>query len=56
MGQKPSPEYDLADWVLGRFPAEELRTLTEQVAPAMAEAVTLILAGKPEDAMTRFSK
>ena len=56
VGQKPSPEYDLADWVLGRFPAEELRTLTEQVAPAMAEAVTLILAGKPEDAMTRFSK
>ena len=56
VGQKPSPEYDLADWVLGRFPAEELRTLTELVAPAMAEAVTLILAGTPEDAMTRFSK
>lgn len=56
VGQKPSPEYDLAAWVLGRFPQDELRLLEETMAPRVADAVELMLAGKPEDAMSRYSK
>ena len=29
VGQKPHPDYDLADWVLGKFPQEDAKTLLE---------------------------
>lgn len=56
VGQKPSPDYDLADWVLGHLPAQELHEIEETVAPRMADAVRLILLGKPDLAMSQYSK
>ncbi len=54
VGKKPHPDYDLADWVLGRFPKEESAAVTEVCARA-AEAVELMLAGKIDEAMNRYS-
>lgn len=56
VGQKPSPDYDLADWVLGRLPANERELLRDTVAPRMADAVRLLLEGQPDLAMSRYSK
>lgn len=56
VGQKPSPDYDLADWVLGRLPADEREFLRNTVAPRMADAVRLLLEGQPDIAMSRYSK
>lgn len=56
VGQKPSPDYDLADWVLGRLPADERELLQNTVAPRMADAVRLLLEEQPDLAMSRYSK
>lgn len=56
VGQKPTPDYDLADWVLGHLPAQELTEMRETVAPRMADAVRLLLEGKPDLAMSQYSK
>lgn len=55
VGQKPTPEYDLADWVLGKMPPKDLEKLKE-VAKCVPDAVRLILDGKCDEASTRFSK
>ncbi len=54
VGKKPHPEYDLADWVLGHFPAEANETLADTCARA-ADAIELMLVGRTEEAMNRFS-
>ncbi len=54
VGKKPHPDYDLADWVLGRFPKEEGETLAD-VCRRAADAVELMLGGKIDEAMNRFS-
>ena len=54
VGKKPSPEWDLADWVLSRFSAEELKQL-EAVAKNIGDAVELIVSGQPDKAMNRFN-
>lgn len=53
IGHKP-PEYDLADYVLGRFPAEELPALREAVDNA-ADAVEAIIHGDINKAMNMFN-
>lgn len=55
VGQKPTPEYDLADWVLGRFPAADETCLAERFGDTDA-AVRLILSGRVDEAMNRYSK
>lgn len=55
VGQKPRPDYDLADWVLGKLPKSDLDALTK-TAECIPEAVRLILDGKLDDASTKFSK
>lgn len=43
VGQKPNPQYDLASWVLGKFPKEnekELDTALEKVSKAVEEIIT----------------
>lgn len=55
VGKKPTPDYDLASWVLGRLPdidAESIKGRFDDIA----EAARLIIAGKTEEAMNRFSK
>lgn len=54
VGNKPHPDYDMADWVLGRFPPNDL-TLIQDAVRAAADAVELILTQGVEEAMARFN-
>ena len=50
VGQKPHPDYDLVDWVLGTFPKEDLQALKEAF-PTVASGIERILAGDVDGAM-----
>ncbi len=54
IGEKPHPDYDLADWVLSTFRKEEMEPLQTAVSGA-CEAIRLIVAGKTDEAMNRFN-
>ena len=53
IGHKPEG-WDLANWVLSRFSAEELKQL-ETVVKNIGDAVELIVSGQPDKAMNRFN-
>lgn len=55
VGQKPTPQYDLADWVLGRFTKEGEAKVSERLDD-IYEAVSLMIDGRIDDAMMKFSK
>ena len=55
VGKKPSPEYDLADFVLGKFPEEDLKKLAERYEDIRC-AAQLIINGDIELAMQKYSK
>ena len=55
VGQKPSPEYDLAAWVLGKFPESALSEVGARYNDIYS-SVELILMDKCEEAMNKFSK
>jgi PTH1 family peptidyl-tRNA hydrolase len=55
VGQKPSPDYDLVDWVLGKFPKADTELLSAKY-PDIYSSVELIVMGKIEEAMNKFSK
>ncbi len=55
IGKKPNPEYDLADWVLGRLTESDLTALRSRLDD-IADAAELIAAGKIDDAMAKYSK
>ena len=55
VGKKPHPEYDLADWVLGKFTEDGVKALKSRLAD-IYDAAFLISEGKIDDAMARFSK
>ena len=54
VGQKPSPDYDLADWVLSKFSPSDLTAL-EPVLSAVPDIVSLIVGGHTDDAMAKYS-
>ena len=54
VGEKPHPDYDLADWVLGRFTGEDKKAMDAAVKRA-AHAVECLLAEGPDRAMNRFN-
>lgn len=54
VGQKPHPDYDMADWVLGK-PQGEDKTAVEAAVVRAADAVECLLAKGPEEAMNRFN-
>ena len=54
IGQKPNPEWDLADWVLSKFTCEELKNINSAVKSVM-RAVTLIIQGDIEKAMNNYN-
>lgn len=54
MGKKPRPDYDLAAWVLGKFPADQAETL-DKVFDTAARAAMLIVDGKIDLAMNRYN-
>ncbi|MBQ6159611.1 MAG: aminoacyl-tRNA hydrolase [Oscillospiraceae bacterium] len=54
VGAKPHPDYDLADWVLSSFSAEEEKALAPALAHA-AEAVLELMKNGPLQAANRFN-
>ncbi len=54
VGKKPHPDYDLKDWVLGRFSASD-RKLVDEVLDKTVEAVKLMVEDKASEAMQRFN-
>ncbi len=54
IGKKPRPDYDLADWVLGRMSEADLVAIGERLSN-IHDSVGLILDGKIEEAMSSFS-
>lgn len=55
VGEKPSAEYPLVDWVLGKFPETDMAALTERLDD-ICDAVSLILSGDTDTAMNRYSR
>ena len=55
VGMKPTPEYDLADWVLGKFPEADLKAMSDRFGD-IAGAVEDIIAGNIDAAMNKYSK
>lgn len=54
VGEKPHPDYDMADWVLGKFQGEDRRTMDGAVKRA-ADAVECFLREGPDKTMSRFN-
>ena len=54
VGEKPHPDYDLADWVLSQFKKDELALLHEAAEKACS-AAELIVAGDIDKAMSNFN-
>lgn len=54
VGKKPSAEYDLVDWVLGRFPKELEKDLKASLESAV-KAIPLIVNGETDKAMNLFN-
>ena len=54
VGEKPE-SFDLADYVLGRFPAEERKKVDEAVRCA-ADAVGLMVQSRTDEAMNLYNK
>lgn len=50
VGQKPNPDYDLADWVLSDFSAHDMETLGT-IFPVACEGIELLVRGQSERAM-----
>ncbi len=55
VGQKPNPEYDLVDWVLGKFPECDLEALAGRYSDIYS-ATEMIIAGNIDAAMNSYSK
>lgn len=54
VGKKPSPDYNLADWVLSKFKQDEMQSLESAVKSA-AEAALMIADGEIDKAMNRYN-
>ena len=55
VGQKPTPQYDLAAWVLGKFSDDALKLAKERFDDIYSSC-ELILSDKCEQAMNQYSK
>ena len=55
VGKKPSPEYDLADWVLGKMPQSDMKAMTDRFSD-ISDACKMIVSGDIDGAMGRYSK
>ncbi len=55
VGEKPHPDYDLADWVLGKFSPEDAKSLLSLFAdiPAIAEC---FVQGRLDEAMSKYNR
>ena len=55
VGKKPNPEYDLADWVLGKMPEGDMKAMSSRFDD-IATASEMIVKGDIDGAMAKFSK
>ena len=54
VGEKPHPDYDLADWVLGKFPPEDAKAMADRY-PDLEAAAKLIMDGKLGLAQSKYN-
>jgi len=54
VGDRPHPDYNLADWVLSRFTGNELKVL-EKTLDDVAAASELIIRGEMDQAMSKYT-
>lgn len=54
VGQKPHPDYDMADWVLGKPQGEDRKNIDEAIARA-AQAVEVYIRDGAQKAMSQFN-
>ena len=54
MGDKPHPDYDMADWVLGKLQGEDKKVMDAAVKRA-ADGVECILSQGLDQGMNRFN-
>ncbi len=54
VGAKPNPEYDLKDWVLGKFPTEQRADFADAAERAAKAAEEIINRG-PDSAMNKYN-
>lgn len=54
VGEKPHPDYDLAEWVLGRFTGEDKKTMRAAIKRA-ADAAECIIQDGVDKAMNKFN-
>ena len=55
VGAKPAPDYDLADWVLGRLPAEDKKAIEARHGD-IAAAAQLVMDGRLAEAQNRYNR
>lgn len=55
VGTKPHPDYDLADWVLGKFPPEDQKALEDRF-PDIAAAALLIMDNDLNQAQNKYNR
>lgn len=55
VGAKPHPDYDLADWVLGKFPKEDEESLNTALENSV-KAIEEIIKRGIDSAMNKYSK
>ena len=55
VGKKPHPDYDIKDWVLGKFPKEDEKEIEQSISLA-AEAAQCIVKRDIPTAMNRYNK
>ena len=55
VGEKPHPDYDMVDWVLGKFPKEDLDKLTKTVE-SVPSAIASLIQEDITSAMNRFNR
>lgn len=55
VGSKPNPDYDLKDWVLGKFPKSDIKPLSEALENTVKAVEEAILHGI-DSAMNKYSK
>lgn len=54
VGEKPRPDYDMADWVLGKLQGEDKKAVDAAVKRA-ADAVECLIREGPDRAMSRYN-
>jgi len=54
VGEKPSPEYDLASWVLGKFTEDDMKLIAPRLDDTF-ESIKLIMDGKLDEAMGKYN-